>query len=51
MADADEVADAGSSDGEADVAATAKLTALASEVGCLQGFLFSTELFRSFMDN
>ena len=47
----EEVADVGSSDGEADVAATVKLAALASEASFLQGFLFSTELFRSFMGN
>ena len=47
----EEVAHASGSDGEADVATTAELAAPASEAGCLQGFLFSTELFRSFMDN
>jgi hypothetical protein len=45
----EEVANAGGSDGEVDTAARGGV--LASEVGCLQGFLFFPELFCSFMDN
>jgi hypothetical protein len=49
VANAGEVAAAGDNDGKVDTAA--KGGVLASEARCLQGFLFSTELFRSFMDN
>jgi hypothetical protein len=49
VANAGEVAAAGDSNGEVDTAARGGV--LASEARCLQGFLSSTEFFRSFMDN